>query len=188
MIAPSAAPNQWDYLIVAGQRAPGVVRLSGPGLKIGWDIQSPTGMAGGITRRIGEPVKEFDAEFELSDERDPITGTTEFDDWDSFQTLLKSSAPPGGFTTFGVPTGPRPHPLDVVHPDLARVGITSATIGQIGMMQLDGKGGGKITVHFLEYRPPKALPPVKLTKTAGDAKIDAASAELTALQTEWKTL
>jgi hypothetical protein len=179
MISPSAAPEQWDYLVVAGTRAPGVVRLSGAGLKIGWDVQSPQGMAGGITRRIGEPVKEFDAEFELSDEVDAF-GKSDFDAWEDFQKLLEASAPQG--------IGKKPHPLDIAHPDLARVHITSATIGQIGLVQLDGKGGGKVVIHFLEYRPPKALAPIALTKTEGDKKIDAASAEVKALQTEWQKL
>lgn len=179
MIAPSAASEQWDHLVVAGMRAPGVVRLSGNALKIGWDVQSPQGMAGGITRRIGEPVKEFDAEFELSDEQDAV-GKTDFDAWDGFQKLLESAVPQG--------VGKKPRALDVVHPDLARVHITSATIGLIGGMTLDGKSGAKVVVHFLEYRPPRALAPVKLTKTEGDKKIDSATAELTQLQTEWQKL
>ncbi|MFI5300405.1 MAG: hypothetical protein ACHREM_20140, partial [Polyangiales bacterium] len=84
MISPSRGSEQWDYLIVAGKRAPGVVAISGAGLVIGWDIASPTGMAGGITRRIGEPVKEFDAEFTLSDEEDQF-GQSDFTAWDAFQ-------------------------------------------------------------------------------------------------------
>jgi hypothetical protein len=144
-------------------------------------------MAGGITRRIGEPVKEFDAEFTLSDEEDQF-GNSDFDAWDAFQKLLESSAPPGGFSSFGVVTGPRPHPLDVVHPDLARNHITAATIKSIGQMKLDGKGGGTIAVHFIEYRPPKALAAIKLTRTAGDDKVDALQKEVHDLAHEYEKL
>ncbi|MFI5299160.1 MAG: hypothetical protein ACHREM_13775, partial [Polyangiales bacterium] len=79
-------------------------------------------------------------------------------------------------------------PLDVVHPDLARNHITSATIKSIGQMKLDGKGGGTIAIHFIEYRPPKTLASIKLTRTAGDDKIDAISAEYYELQNEYKRL
>ena len=163
MIAPSAAPAQWNHLYVAGKRAPGLVRISGPGLVIGWDIQNPQGMAGGVTVRKGEPVKEFDAEFDLGDEPDAF-GDTDFDRWDAFQKMLLASVPPaipsfGGFSTGSVPT-----------------------LGSIGQLETDGKGGGKIKVHFIEYRPPRPIGAVKLTKTAGDDKIEGAMAELKATQ------
>lgn len=179
MIAPSAATDLWDYLVVGNVVAPGAVRLSGNDLTIGWDIQSPTGMAGGITRRIGEPVKQFDAEFELSDERN-VMGLCEFDAWDDFQKLLESSVPQG--------IGKKPRALDVYHPDLARNRITAATIGSIGGLVLDGRGGGKIKVHFIEYRPPKALAPIALTKTAGDRAIEGDIAILKLKQDEFKKL
>ena len=62
------------------------------------------------------------------------------------------------------------------------------TLASIGMLVPDGRGGGKITVEFIEFRPPKPLRPVASTKTEGDKKIDAANAEIAALQKEWKSL
>lgn len=193
MIAPAKAPGQWDYLFVGGTRAPGVVRISGAGITIGWDIQNPQGMGGGTTTRKGEPIKEFDAEHELSDEPD-LLGRSDFDDWDAYQKVLLASVPPGaplGSLGAGGPTRNafgKPFPLDVVHPDLARCRITAATIKSIGFVQLDGKGGGKVKVSFIEYRPPRPISAVKLTKTAGDAKLEAQMKTIDALQTEWKTL
>lgn len=177
MIAPGAAHDQWDRLIVGGKVAPGIVRLSGDGLKIGWDIQNATGTTGAVTKRINEPLKEFDAEFELSDEPGP-DGRTDFDDWDEFQAMLEAT----------VQKGKKPRALDVYHPDLARVHITAATFGSAGLVMLDGKGGGRIKVHFLEFSPPKPNKPVASTKTEGDKKIDAANAEIDRLQKEWKSL
>jgi hypothetical protein len=190
MISPSASPYRWNYLIVAGKRAPGLVTISGPGIVIGWDIQSPTGMAGGVTRRKGEPVKEFDAEFDLSDETD-AEGKSDFTRWDSFQRALLASVPPAVNPLLGGPTptrGGKPYPLDVSHPDLARNRITAATIGSIGHLVPDGKGGGKIKVHFIEYRPPKPIGAVKLTKTAGDAKLESQMKTIDALQKEYASL
>lgn len=188
MIAPSEAPALWDYLWIAGTRAPGLVRISGPGISIGWDVQNPAGMMGGTTTRKGDPVKEFDAEFDLSDTRD-VFGDTDFDRWDPFQKMLLASIPPAMPLGLGV-GGPtvnaqgKPYPLDVSHPDLARCRITAATVGKIGFLATDGKGSGKITVHFIEYRPPRAIGAVKLTKTAGDRALEADMSTIKALQAE----
>jgi hypothetical protein len=46
VIAPSQAHDQWDRLIVGGKVAPGIVRLSGDGLKIGWDWRWPKRLVG----------------------------------------------------------------------------------------------------------------------------------------------
>lgn len=177
MIDPETGAAQWDKLIVAGRRSPGVVRLSGPGLVIGWDIQNATGFSGAVTRRINEPLKEFEAEIELSNEVDDL-GVSDFDLWDEFEQLLRSTVVPGK----------KPFAVDVYHPDLARVGITAATLKSIGMLALDGKGGGRIKVAMIEHRPPKPNKPVASTKTEGDKKIDQANAELKALQEEWAKL
>jgi hypothetical protein len=50
-------------------------------------------------------------------------------------------------------------------------------------VQLDGKGGGKIKVSFIEHRPPKPKKTgsAKQVKTEGDKKIDEAKAELQGL-------
>lgn len=177
MIDPASGATAWNKLVIGGQVSPGVVRLSGPGIQIGWDVQNATAMAGAITKRTQEPLKEFSAEFDLSDEQDDL-GVSDFDLWDAFQQFLESL----------VTTGKKPRAADVYHPDLARCRITSATVKSIGMLVLDGKGGGRITVAFMEHRPPKPLKPVPSTKTEGDKKIDEATAEITKLQQEWKTL
>lgn len=177
MIDPDSGAVQWNVLKIGSLTSPGVVRLSGNDLKIGWDIQNATGMSGAITRRINEPLKEFDAEFELSNELDD-TNLSDFDAWDPFQAFLESLVPPGK----------KPRAADVYHPDLARNHITAVTVGSIGGMALDGKGGGKIKVHFLEFRPPKPNKPIAATKTEGDKKIDAATKEIGRLQKEWETL
>lgn len=172
MISPADGGETWDKIYLAKTLSPGVVRLSGPGLVIGWDIQSASGTSGGVTTRINAPIKEFDAEFYLTDEED-ILGRSDFDEWDSFQKLLESSvAKKTRLTTIlGVGTWAA-QALDVVHPDLARVQITAVTLKSIGMFVSDNKGGGKIVVKFLEYKPPKRFVS-KQTRTAGDDALDA---------------
>ncbi len=178
MIDPELGEEQWSVLRftdVGVIRSPGVVRVSGPGLVIGWDIQNASGASGAVTRRINEPLKEFEAEFELSNDQDEY-GLSDFDRWDDFESYLREM----------VASRTKPFARDVYHPDLARVGITSVTLKSIGLLQPDGKGGGKIKVAFIEHRPPKPLRPVASTKTEGDKKIDAANKEIAELQKQWE--
>lgn len=184
MIDPSHGEVEWSRLLVAGKPSPGQVRLSGPGLVIGWDVKNADGQSGGSTTRTSEPIKEFEAEFDLTNEEDDF-GFTDFDRWDDFEALLKSSI-----------AGAKPQALEVYHPDLARVGITAVVLRSIGMMTLDGTGGAKVTASFIEHRPPKPKPAAGASKTntqaqpktAGDKQIDAAIAEIEKLQKEWETL
>jgi hypothetical protein len=176
MIDPEFGAEQWDRLHLGSMHSPGVCRLSGPGLVYGWDIQNATAQAGAITKRVNEPLKEFSAEFELSNEPDEF-GFTDFDRWDDFQSYLEPMA-----------NRQKPFPRDVYHPDLARVHITAVTVKSIGMAAPDGKGGAKISVAFIEHRPPKPLKPIASTKTEGDKLIDEEVAKTKALQNEWKTL
>ncbi len=173
MIPPTA--DVWNYMLVAGKRTPGVVRLSGNDLKIGWDKQQATATSGGWTKRINEPIKEFDAEFNLCDEVN-AEGRSDFDDWDPFEATLKAAVAPKK----------KPYALDVSHPDLARVGITAVTVETVGGMVLDGKGGATCRVHFIEYRPPKPITAVTLTKTAGDKLIENDLATIKQLQDDFK--
>ncbi len=181
MIDPQDGAEQWDTLRIGSTRSPGAMRLSGHDLKFGWDIQNATGSAGATTKRINEPLKEFDAEFDLSNDPDSF-GITDFDNWDAFQALLESSV-----------AGKTPFAFDVYHPDLARNHITSVTVGSISGMALDGKGGGKIKVHFLEFRPPKpasstAVKKGTAPKNEADRRIEDEIARTERLNTEWAHL
>lgn len=177
MIDPELGGEQWDVLHIGDMRSPGVVRLSGPGMVYGWDIQNASAQAGAVTKRTNEPLKEFDAEFELSNETDDY-GFSDFDRWGEFQPYLEAM----------VANKAKPFARDIYHPDLARVHITAVTLKSIGLLQPDGKGGGKIKVQFIEHRPPKPIKPIASTKTEGDKKIDAANKEIEALSNEWKNL
>lgn len=175
MISPSNNETLWGRLRVGGAISPGQCRISGPGLVIGWDVANASASSGGVTTRINEPIKEFEAEFELTDEEDELN-ISDFDRWDDFEKVLLSSS-----------SRAKPKALPVYHPDLARVGITAAVLKSIGPVQLDGKGGGKIKVAFIEYKPPKKYVSTQV-KTEGDKKIDGAVAEINRLQEEWKAL
>ena len=181
MIDPDKGAVLWNKLAFTDSGvlrvSPGVVTISGNDLKIGWDVQNATATAGAVTKKVNAPLKEFDADFYLSNEQD-ANGVSDFDEWDAFQAFLEST----------VPDNKKPHAVDVYHPDLARNHITAVTLGSIGGLVSDKKGGGSIKVHFLEYRPPKPLKAVPSTKTEGDKQIDADLAEIQALQNEYQHL
>jgi hypothetical protein len=180
MIDPETGEDQWNVLRLGTTRSPGVVKVTGPGLVIGWDVQNATGSAGAVTKRINAPAREFEAEFELTNEPDEYN-INDFDRWAEFQALLESMVPDSKTTKA----------LDVYHPDLARVRITAVTLRSIGLLQPDGRGGGKIKVQFIEHRPPK---PVRTTasakasapKTAADKEIDQLTKDIGDKQAEWK--
>lgn len=179
MIDPWVGEEEWNHLVVAGVSSPGVVRLSGDGVKVEWDVKKAEGQKGGSNTRKGLPQREFDAEFTLAN--DPTLGN-DFEAWDAFQALLLTSV-----------TGAEPIALTVYHPDLARCGINAVELGSIGLLQLDGKGGGKIKVHFLEYAPPakKAAAGAKGAKSSKpdpNDPVSKATADLNAALEEGKNL
>jgi hypothetical protein len=177
MIDPEYGADQWDVLRIGNMRSPGVCKITGPGLVYGWDKQNANATVGAVTKPTNEPLKEFTVEIELSNEVNEY-GLSDYDEWDAFQAYLEAM----------VANKAKRFARDVYHPDLARLHITAATLESISPMVTDGKGGGKITVKFIEHRPPKPLKTIPSTKTEGDKKIDQATKDLEALQNEWKTL
>lgn len=179
MIDPEHGAALWEVFRIGDMRSPGVCRVSGPGIVIGWDIQNASAQSGALTKRINEPLQEFEIEVELSNETDEY-GFSDFDRWDDFQAYLEEMVAPGK----------KPFARDVYHPDLARVHITAATLKSIGLIALDGRGGGKVKAQFIEFRPPKPQKTgaATATKTEGDKKIDAANAEIKKLQEDYKKL
>ncbi len=143
-----SAPNPFeheelfDHVVLAGVRSPGKVTLSGHKRAEKWDVKEGDGTGGATTTRKGEKVAQFTATFSLW--WNPADGVDHFTEWASFLTVLRSST-----------AGKDPVALDIAHPDLAELGITSVVVEEIGGKQHDGKGGATVAVQFLEYRPAK---------------------------------
>lgn len=139
----------YDAIVLGTMRSPGVVRLSGHDRDEEWNIKKAKGTTSATTTHEGDPIGQFDAEFYLADDGYG-DGPSDFDLWEDFQRLIESTT-----------NGPKPVALPVYHPDLARNRYTDVVNGGIGGMVHDGKGGAKVKVKFLEYRPPKPKPPKK---------------------------
>jgi hypothetical protein len=142
--------EQFSAIVLGTTTSPGVVKLSGHDRVKNWDVQAAKGLTGASSKKNGDPIGTFQAEFYLvSDDTEEVD---DFDRWDDFQRLLES-----------IVDGPTPSALPIYHPDLARNHFTEVSVKSIGGMIHDGKGGAIIQVQFLEYKPPKPKPTAKAT-------------------------
>lgn len=149
----------YDAIVLANKRSPGRVTLSNHDRNQRWDVKEPVGHGGGTTTYKGETIAQFQCEFMLV--KDPVLGLDEFAEWDAFAALIKSMLPKSG----------APKATPIYHPDLAANDIKSVSQASIGGMIHDGKGGAKVVVKFLEYRPAKKTSGLA-TKPTKDAPPD----------------
>lgn len=142
MSNPVVSPDDYDAIVLAGVRSPGVVTLSGHKRGQGWDIQEAKGQDGGSTKHNGKKIGQFTATFALA--YDPTAGIDDQDEWPAFQAVIESTV-----------SGTTPLALDIYHPDLAANDIHAVVKAEVGGMAHDKKGGATISVNFIEYRPAK---------------------------------
>ncbi len=136
MIAPTAVPDLYDFIVVQGIASPGIATVSGADRGYKWDVKEAKGSAGATTTFQGDGVAKPKVEFQLwLDEH--------FEAWDTFVQILKAAQ------------GKNPTVLDVVHPVFQEHEIRSLVVENIGQVVHKGKGLYSITVSFLEYYPPK---------------------------------
>lgn len=136
-------------MVLGTIKSPGVCVISNHNRDKAWDVKAAKGQTGATSSLNGDPIGTFDAEFFLADDG-AVDGPTDFDEWEDFQRLIESTT-----------NGPKPVALPCYHPDLARQRYTEVVSGGIGGLVHDGKGGARVKVKFLEYRPPKPKPPAK---------------------------
>lgn len=129
-------PELFDSLELGGVRSPGVVKISGHDFVVEWDVKEASGQAGATTTLKGIKLGRFTATFFLADGEDIAA-------WPAFAEVIESTVLP------------RPHALEVYHPDLSVQGIDACVLESFGGAVHDGGGGQTITVKFIEYSPPK---------------------------------
>ena len=136
VINPLDDPALYNVVELGGVQSPGRVTITGHDRKQGWDIKKGSGQKGATTTRSTVDPVEFTCSFYLADRED-------FDAWPTFLATVNSTA-----------DGAAPLALDIYHPDLAEVGITSVVKATVAGTTHDGMGGQTKVVKFLEYRPP----------------------------------
>lgn len=156
----------YDVLDLAGTKSPGQCTISQAAREENWDVKEAKGKSGAKTERQGRKVARFTTTFKLTDRED-------YEAWPPFLALIKSTV-----------DGPKPKALDVYHPNLAELDITSGSLAKLNNAQHDGKGGCSYAVDWIQYAPAKKAggsPDGSTAWTKGNKKADpnaAAEAEL----------
>ena len=128
----------FNSLELGGTNSPGIVKsITGHDRNITWDVKEGSGQKGASSTLKAVPLRVITVTFYLATEAD-IGG------WPTFRALCLSTT-----------SGKKPIALDVYHPDLSVVGISSVVLASMGGPVHDGRGGQTIAVQFQEYAPPK---------------------------------
>ncbi len=141
--------RDYDAIELAGQEFGGLVIVKGFKRPFGWDIKKGKGVKGG-TLTLGEFP--------------PAKGTITFVLWlpEHWRTLADITE------AFNYdPSKKKSSPIDVYHPDLARLEINSIVCENIGGQENMGKGKYQIAYDVIEYLPP---PPKDASATPNGSK------------------
>lgn len=142
-----------DYIVLAGQRSPGLLTWSTPGsTPRKWDVRRGPGFSGAFVVYTGDDLAEFKAKITLYTPEDEAA-------WPAFSSLVQRS--PG-----------RPQALTISHPDLAELGIGSVVVTDLAQRERNADGSSSYEVKFLQYRKPAPMlsKPVEGSKDTGNAE------------------
>lgn len=128
-------PDLYDAVLLGGAWTPGVADVAGAGDPRKWDKQDGKGQSGATIKYNGRGLAEFDIVLTFTERR-------HFDAWRTFKVVLE---PPEGAS----PTG-----LDIVHPLLEDVGITSVVVQNVSQITQPEPGIYQVTISLLQNRAP----------------------------------
>lgn len=141
-VDPVAFPSLYDTFLLAGEFSPGRCRFNFPTRVEGWDNQQPKGSRGGESVHNATPLIDFDVEIYIW--RDRGKGVDHFARWEAWAPLL------------GTPVAKNAQKaLDIYHPQLDGLNVTSVVVKTWTQPQPDGKGGATVKIKFAEYAPHK---------------------------------
>jgi hypothetical protein len=153
-----------DFIVLGGQKSPGLCDVSGAGSPRKWDQAQGYGMTGAVSRYLGAALSEFSVKFRLYGPNNPPS--PDWKAWNDFEKLLMKP-----------PVGARARALDIWHPELERLKIKAVGVVDVGQAYQSDNGEWTIEVKFIEFKP---QPKISL------AKVDASKA--TKPKDEWELL
>jgi len=138
MSDPISNREDYDHVILAGQRSPGIATIDGANSPRRLIEHNGVGLSGARVRFAGVMLSHFKLILKLY--------TAEhFADWtDNFSPLL--AAPP---------IGVRAHALDIEYPTLADLGIRAVLIENVKAPIQTGDGEWTVEIDLCEYRNPQ---------------------------------
>jgi len=167
-----------NYVVIAGKRSPGVVRISGAEQIFNWDIQTGYALDGARTIFKGRGVAHPTLTFTLAAYDDVAA-------WSDFRSVFKP------------PSDKQPFWIMIDHPIFsdAEIGKNGFGVEKVGSPERGEGGPWIVTVNLVEYRPPiqnmvkprgsipaeSGAPPVP-PQTAADKALVENSARLQALR------
>lgn len=125
-----------DYVVIAGQRSPGIAEISGADSPRRWDERKGYGLSGARAVYRGTALSKPKLTIRL------LTAE-QFEEWNEFRELL---LPP--------PAGERARALEIDHPFLADLGIRAVSVVNLKQPVQTGEGEWTVTVDLIEYREP----------------------------------
>lgn len=154
-----------DHITLAGQRSPGVADLTDT--LSDSDIQERKGYGLGGAYAVYKGLKIAYPKVTIK-----LVTSQHWDDWHAWRPLIARP-----------PTGRRPRALDIWHPILEDLGITSVLVKSYTQPTQTGDGEWSVVITFVEYRrPTRALvtPDGSDTEpmTPGELAITAREAEI----------
>lgn len=148
-MTPNQYPDMYRSIVLGTAKSPGAVTLTGHDRDWKWDIEEADGETGGSSTLVGEPVRDFQATFQLTSPEDQIA-------WPAFQRVLESTV-----------SGAEPQAKPIYHPDLVANKFSDVCVQTIGGIMRDEKGGALVVVKFIEHRPPRPKPSAPAGSSGG---------------------
>jgi hypothetical protein len=139
MLNPLRNPDAFDVWFLAGQKSPGLSEVAGASNPRGWDEQKGYGLSGATLVYTGDGLAQFSIKVFLWED-------DHFEEWETFKILLKKA-----------PIGTRPKALDIYHPILEDLEISSVVVeDRTQLTEVPGEAGMFfVEVKFKQYRAPQ---------------------------------
>jgi hypothetical protein len=131
-----------DYILLAGQRSPGLAEVRGASSKRRWDEREGFGLSGAFSVFKGRGLASFSVFLRLYTEQD-------WRDWYAWKPLVDRlpTKRSGSKTDTGA--------LDILHPYLEALDIRAVGVAEVMQPDQTGDGEHTIEIKFLEFRHPK---------------------------------
>lgn len=133
-----AKDSPWDFILLAGQRSPGLCDIKGASSPRKWDEAQGYGLSGAILRFTGLGLAKFSVVLRLYE-------PAHWEAWQSFKAIVQKP-----------PQGVRPKALDIYHPALEQLEIKAVVVEEVSQPEQTGDTGEwSITIEFREWRRPR---------------------------------
>lgn len=135
---PLTTPDAYDTAIVSGVQMPGLCIIEGASDPRKWDEKKGHGVSGATIVYTGDGLCKFTLIVRLWNEG-------HFIDWQEARKVFSSK-----------PLTKNPKALQIYHPYLEELGVSSVQVEEIGQMEQKDAGVWEVAIKMIQYRAPKA--------------------------------